>query len=171
MRSQIIPIINGLYYSPKEIKGWIAERKKRILLLREKSREFWNRRSGDHKNKLFWECWDETFYTDEIQTLIKEIKKYEFALRPGTGQFSDDRKRSANATPIETLYDSTLRKIGKKLVGRCPFHEEDTGSFYIYTESNTFHCFGCGAGSDTIDYIMKRDSLSFNEAIGKILGK
>jgi len=31
---------------------------------------------------------------------------------------------------------------------RCPFHEDDTPSCRIYPETNSFHCFGCGASGD-----------------------
>lgn len=38
-----------------------------------------------------------------------------------------------------------------KLYIKCPIHGEDTPSFRYYPESNTFYCFGCGAGGDVIN--------------------
>lgn len=52
----------------------------------------------------------------------------------------------------------------------CPLHNEDTPSFVWYVDSNTFHCFGCGAGSDVIDLFMGLYKVDFKEAI-KELGK
>jgi DNA primase len=37
-----------------------------------------------------------------------------------------------------------------------------------YLKNNFFHCFGCGANGDTIDLLVKRDGLSFKEAVIKL---
>lgn len=67
---------------------------------------------------------------------------------------------------IEDYYDDRLRVNGSRLQGKCPFHEERTGSFFIYTNNNTFHCFGaCGSGGDIFDYIMKKYKCDFKEAL------
>ena len=39
-----------------------------------------------------------------------------------------------------------LRKQGKSLFGRCPFHDERTPSFTVTEEKQLFHCFSCGRG-------------------------
>lgn len=59
----------------------------------------------------------------------------------------------------------TLRKAGKNLVGLCPFHAEKTPSFTVSPDKQIFHCFGCGAGGDVFGFLMKRDALSFREAL------
>jgi len=48
-----------------------------------------------------------------------------------------------------------LKRKGRNLVGLCPFHGEKTPSFTVYTETESFYCFGCGAGGDVISFIMK----------------
>lgn len=50
---------------------------------------------------------------------------------------------------------------------KCPFHEDDKPSCHIYTETNTFHCFGCGAAGDQIEFIEKYEKCSKHEAILK----
>lgn len=65
---------------------------------------------------------------------------------------------------IESYYQGQLRG-SVRLTGKCPFHEERTGSFFIFTNSNTYHCFGCGLGGDVIDFVMRQNSLTFQEAI------
>ena len=50
---------------------------------------------------------------------------------------------------------------------KCPFHEDDKPSCRIYPETNTFHCFGCGATGDGIEFIEKYDKCSKHEAILK----
>lgn len=51
---------------------------------------------------------------------------------------------------------------------RCPLHEETTASFVHYTEQNTWHCYGCSQGGDSIDLIMKMQKISFQEAVKKL---
>lgn len=58
-----------------------------------------------------------------------------------------------------------LTKQGKDHVGLCPFHEEDTPSFRVSEEKNVFNCFGCGAGGSVIDWMIKRNGVSFRHAV------
>jgi len=58
-----------------------------------------------------------------------------------------------------------LKKSGKNFMGLCPFHKEKTPSFIVDTETQLYHCFGCGAGGDIISFIMKVENLSFLEAV------
>ena len=67
-------------------------------------------------------------------------------------------------TDIASSYISLKRK-GRNMVGLCPFHGEKTPSFNIYTENNSFYCFGCGAGGDVITFIMKIENLDYMEAV------
>jgi len=58
-----------------------------------------------------------------------------------------------------------LKKSGSNFVGLCPFHHEKTPSFTVSQTKEFFHCFGCGEGGDVITFIMKRENLSFYEAV------
>ncbi|NOZ06132.1 MAG: DNA primase [Chloroflexi bacterium] len=59
----------------------------------------------------------------------------------------------------------TLKRAGSTLKGLCPFHTEKTPSFVVFPHSNTWHCFGCGEGGDIFSFVMKRENLSFSEAL------
>jgi hypothetical protein len=61
-----------------------------------------------------------------------------------------------------------LRKSGNRLVGLCPFHDDKTPSVYIF-DNQRFHCFGCGAHGDVIDFVKKFYNLDFKKAL-KFLG-
>lgn len=61
--------------------------------------------------------------------------------------------------------DVILKPAGNNLVGLCPFHQEKSPSFTIYTRSNTYKCFGCGKGGDAIKYIQDSKGFSFTEAV------
>mgnify|MGYP001549788627 FL=1 len=58
-----------------------------------------------------------------------------------------------------------LEKRGNDLVGRCPFHDDDTPSFVVTPAKNLFHCFGCTAAGGPIDWVMKRQGMSFRHAV------
>ncbi|MDO7837512.1 CHC2 zinc finger domain-containing protein [Sphingobium sp. HBC34] len=60
---------------------------------------------------------------------------------------------------------TALEKRGNDLVGRCPFHDEDTPSFVVTPGKNLFHCFGCEAAGGPIDWVMKRQGMSFRHAV------
>ncbi|MFH1622254.1 MAG: CHC2 zinc finger domain-containing protein [Candidatus Omnitrophota bacterium] len=82
----------------------------------------------------------------------------------------EQKKETAKQTPILSLYSfQKLRKLGSRYAALCPFHNEKTSSFFIYP-NNTFHCFGCQAHGDVIDFIKLVKGCSFNEAIGQLAG-
>ena len=58
-----------------------------------------------------------------------------------------------------------LEKRGDERVGRCPFHADDTPSLSVSVSKNLFRCFGCEAGGGPIDWVMKRDGVSFRHAV------
>ena len=72
-----------------------------------------------------------------------------------------------NANPIETVmggYVNLIRR-GRNYVCSCPFHSEKTPSCTIFTDTQSFYCFGCGAGGDVITFTMKIENLDFSEAV------
>jgi len=68
---------------------------------------------------------------------------------------------------IESVASSyvAFKRRGRNLVGLCPFHGEKTASFNLYPETNSFYCFGCGAGGDVITFIKKIENLDYIDAI------
>ena len=58
-----------------------------------------------------------------------------------------------------------LRKSGKSLQGLCPFHNERTPSFYVFPESQTWHCFGCNEGGDVFTFVEKQQGLDFRDSL------
>jgi DNA primase catalytic core len=51
------------------------------------------------------------------------------------------------------------------MLGRCPFHEDATASLVVTPAKNLWHCFGCGVGGGPIDWVMKRQGVSFRHAV------
>ena len=59
----------------------------------------------------------------------------------------------------------SLQRAGRLYKGLCPFHSERSPSFMVYPETQSYYCFGCGAGGDVIKFTMEMNSLSYIEAI------
>ena len=66
---------------------------------------------------------------------------------------------------IVSRFNITLTRKGAHYIGLCPFHNEKTGSFIVSPSRNTYHCFGCGAHGNGIDFVMKLDNRTYPEAI------
>ena len=77
------------------------------------------------------------------------------------------RKERAKNYPIAEIANRfiELKQNGNKFVGCCPIHNEKTPSFYLYIETNTYHCFGCGAHGDVINLTMNLYGTDFRGAL------
>jgi DNA primase len=66
----------------------------------------------------------------------------------------------------------TLKSAGGGNVkGLCPFHDEKSPSFHVKPSQGVYYCFGCGAGGDSIRFVMEMDHLSFVEAVERLADK
>jgi len=61
-----------------------------------------------------------------------------------------------------------LKKSGANFKACCPFHGEETPSFVVSPAKQIYHCFGCGAGGDSIKFVMEYEKLSYPEALEKL---
>lgn len=75
----------------------------------------------------------------------------------------DEIEQRSDITDVIGSY-VTLQRAGSNLKGLCPFHSEKTPSFTVYPASNSFYCFGCGAGGNVFTFIMKAENLDFTGA-------
>lgn len=58
-----------------------------------------------------------------------------------------------------------LKKNGRDYTGLCPFHKEKSPSFHVNQDKQLFHCFGCGAGGNLVQFVMRAEGLDFVEAV------
>lgn len=117
----------------------------------------------------------EWIYEGKLEELINQQEKYRRALamlkkphnitsgNPGNTIGPQDIVR-AKAVLLQTLTETTRGGAGR-LTAICPSHADKKPSMVIYLNSNTWHCFVCEAGSDSIDYICKKQNLKFLEAV------
>ena len=84
-----------------------------------------------------------------------------------TNSFADlsALKNSTDLVAVVQARGIKLTKQGSDFVGLCPFHKEETPSFRVSPSKNLFHCFGCGAAGSVIDFVMKKDGLTKQQAI------
>jgi len=61
-----------------------------------------------------------------------------------------------------------LIKKGREFSGLCPFHNEKSPSFTVNEEKGFFHCFGCGAHGDHVDFVRQTEGVEFPEAIERL---
>lgn len=73
-------------------------------------------------------------------------------------------KQEADLKQVVESLGVELRRAGANWVGRCPFHNEKTGSFTVHPRNNHWKCYGCGEGGNAIDFVMKKKGCDFVEA-------
>ncbi len=82
-------------------------------------------------------------------------------------------------TMIETIRDHNeitevigsyvqLKRAGTSVKACCPFHKEKTPSFHVNPTRQSFHCFGCGAGGDVFNFIMRYENVDFMDAARRL---
>jgi DNA primase len=76
-------------------------------------------------------------------------------------------ERLKAAVPLQAVVIQylDLKPSGGHLVGRCPFHQDDKPSFTVYSDTNTYYCFGCGAHGDVVAFLMQKESMTFGQAL------
>lgn len=50
---------------------------------------------------------------------------------------------------------------------KCPFNADDKPSMKIYSNTNTFNCFGCGKNGDVIEFIQLKENCNKHNALVK----
>ncbi|ADN08085.1 DNA primase [Sulfurimonas autotrophica] len=61
-----------------------------------------------------------------------------------------------------------LKKAGGNFKAPCPFHDEKSPSFVVSPQKQIYHCFGCGAGGDSVKFVMEYEKLNYPEALEKL---
>jgi len=100
---------------------------------------------------------------------ILRLKRLLSIASPSGGKLErwQEKLEIARRYPISEIARSNLdlRQSGKNFIALCPFHAEKHASFYIYPETNTFHCFGCQENGDVIKLTMHLHGADFQGAV------
>lgn len=173
-RAESYPILSEPIPEFKFIKDVEAQIKKynyflEHLLVRE--------RNTKNAGQAFWHYdYIRQLLLNAIDNLRREIRKMRYFKKPvetedNDGHITNEDVARAKEVLIETLYAGQLHKQGGRAVGICPFHNESGPSFTIYLDTNKFWCYGCSAGIDTIDFVMRKDDCDFITAVKKLVNK
>ena len=77
----------------------------------------------------------------------------------------DEVKQKIDIVDVASQY-TKLIKAGRNFRGLCPLHSEKDPSFFVYPDQQSWHCFGaCNTGGDAFSLIMKKQGISFGEAL------
>lgn len=101
----------------------------------------------------------------EVYELEKEYSKLKFEKKVLEDNDSIEKEKLDIAMIKEGVDISLIVNINPQGFCHCPFHIDKTPSMKWYPENKQFHCFSCGWHGDVIAFIMKRDNVSFLEAI------
>ena len=79
-------------------------------------------------------------------------------------------KATTDIVSVIAGYGVQFKKSGRDYVALCPFHTEQTPSFHVTPEKGLFHCFGCEAKGNVIQFVAMKEGLGEREAAVKLLG-
>jgi DNA primase catalytic core len=74
-------------------------------------------------------------------------------------------KREISVERLVEARGIKLKRVGKNLMGLCPFHKEKNPSLAVTPGANKWRCFGCGRGGTVFDWVMRTEGISFNHAL------
>ena len=78
--------------------------------------------------------------------------------------FLEEVKEKNEITEVVSRHVA-LKRAGSNFVGLCPFHSEKTPSFTVFPATQSFYCFGCGAGGDAVTFVMQTEGLDYPAAV------
>ena len=114
----------------------------------------------------FW-CW----YRLAVEEAIGLVKLAAPKPIPRPGHIDIETVRArADIIALAVGYNLQLRKSGRNFKTRCPFHNDKNPSFFLYPIQNRYHCYGCQADGNAIDFVKRMDGCDFRAACQKVAG-
>jgi hypothetical protein len=111
-----------------------------------------------------------------IERRIKWLQSY-FDLMHESGHFKprvfrnhvDAKELKSRINIVDVVQrDVELKRSGKSMMGRCPFHNDRSPSFHVYEGSQRWWCFACNEGGDVYNFIQKSRNCDFRTALSVV---
>ncbi len=153
---------------PEKIAAWQQQRQAQTRLIKEKLAVI--ERQAQPEDRWFWRLCVEYVDGPRLVQISGHLTRLE-RLRAATtgksqpGRLTEAQIEQARRVPVETLVPTPLRQSGKSYSGRCPLHKEKTPSFHVYPDTNSWYCYGCNCGGDSISFVRHLHGLSFTKAV------
>lgn len=80
-------------------------------------------------------------------------------------EFLTELRSRVDIEELVGRYTEIRHRGSRTPVALCPFHTEKTPSFVVYRETQSYYCFGCGAGGDAITFVKNIERLDYVEAV------
>lgn len=109
-----------------------------------------------------------------LPRLRKDIKRIKWALEYATERDGSKEKwmmayeKAMNHVRIEDVIRSYMGEFNERRNLKCPFHEDGSPSFKVYSKNNSYYCFGCKVSGGPVNFVMMKDGLPFKEAVWKL---
>jgi DNA primase len=145
---------------PEKIKEWKQRKKQVISDFRRLLSKYKN-----HPDKLFLINLWKPKYEQKLKEIDRHISRLKEYLQKNKKIDLEKIKEIPLLEVITSFMDIPYKNSGNKYYLKCPFHDDNRPSFVIYPNSNTFHCFGCGASGDVIDFVMKIKNCDFKTSV------
>lgn len=141
-------------------------------IFKKEAREYYRTKQVEYKedlqkainNRNTCKSEDRWWWEDEIERLKYKLKQVTWQLRDTSGKRKSSLlpKEKAKNVPLTSLLQ--IKKSGTRYVASCPLHTDKTPSLTIFP-NNTWFCFSCREGGDTIKFIELVKGMSFIEAV------
>ncbi|MBI5033672.1 MAG: toprim domain-containing protein [Chloroflexi bacterium] len=111
---------------------------------------------------------DERLHAQPVQTIPSARSAP--AVKRGLQRTRDEIETVRANNPIEQVIGRyvELRPSGRRLVGRCPFHEDRAPSLVVYPNNQSWFCFACDVGGDVFTFVKRIENVSFGEALRRL---
>jgi hypothetical protein len=128
------------------------------------------RRFEYHKDLYFIEAFIEVFLMDDLLKYKNRLINLKLFLKPESENsfgVNQEEIEIAQNYPIEKIAEQhfDIKRVGNRYKALCPFHNEKTPSFHLFTDSNRYYCFGCGESGNVINLTMALFGINFVDAV------